>query len=942
VHGVHETDGLPYLVMEYIAGESLQDRIDHHGPLELLETVRIGLQTALGLAAAHKQGLIHRDIKPANLLLENGLARVKITDFGLARTAEDAALTQQGDVIGTPEYMAPEQARAAAVDCRADLFSLGSVLYAMCAGQPPFRGSTPLAVLRAVCEAEPTPIRALNPDVPAWLESFVGRLMAKNPDDRFQSGAEVAVLLEGYLAHLRQPGTPAPPLQSAPQAVRRSAQPGAAGRTARLGCVIGVLVCLLLSLLIFAQQAVQPGGPVQDPPQKAAQAPPEKRARFHQDLRSAEFRNPNLRQVGENVRYEAAGLRVTLPPKQGDLPPSGLAMNFTVHGDFEITVAYEILTADQPTTGYGVGVSVYAAIDPDTNDAVSLAQRRMPDGKTSFMSDRLTPGKGRVNHQVKTRTATAATGKLRLRRDGPLVRFLVADGDSRDFVAVDELEFGTGDVRWVQVSGNAGRSESALDLRLLALTVEADDLPGLVETPLIAAPAAVPETRPEIGGYFWLATGAAVGLGIMGFFARYAWLRRWSSSNQPTLAAVGPVPAIAISCPGCGKNLKVKAELVGRNVKCPGCGKTILARNVANRTSSAPRENSRRFTRSSRWLLFGVLAFFVLLLVGVFFLWLNGFWQSSAQNDLVGPPAPDGPVADRQQPLKQNGPDPLAEEKKGVLLEDGIPRKNYAQQYFQSFKGNDTPNGWSVFAHQWEERSRVEPGGLRITLLPGVDEPRSAGITSGFGLKGDFEITLNFEILKDPEAADVGKAGTHLSLTAILDTPLLGTPEEETAVLNRTMRTKGFYTWLRNRHAPVPLQKSFPTPTTTGRLGLVRSGEELYYLASRGVDQPLKFLQKYRFGAEDVQRIMISAATGGVKAQLDLRVTDLRIRADAIPGVPAPEAALGNAGAAPPDGGGRGWLLLGVLLAGTVGAILMLGFWLSKSGPLRRRSERNA
>ena len=120
--------------MQYVAGESLQDRLDRTGPLEVAEIVRIGLQTAAGLAAAHAQGLIHRDIKPANLLLENGLARVKITDFGLARMADDVGLTQNGVVAGTPEYMAPEQARGEPVDHRADLFSLGSVLYAMCTG----------------------------------------------------------------------------------------------------------------------------------------------------------------------------------------------------------------------------------------------------------------------------------------------------------------------------------------------------------------------------------------------------------------------------------------------------------------------------------------------------------------------------------------------------------------------------------------------------------------------------------------------------------------------------------------------------------------------------------------------------------------------------------------------------------------------------------------
>src|SRR5262249_48641709 len=132
IHGVDEANGLPYLVMEYVSGISLQERLDRSGPLETKEILRIGMQVASGLAAAHAQGLIHRDIKPANILLENGFERVKITDFGLARAVDDASLTQSGVLAGTPMYMAPEQARGEALDHRADLFSLGSVLYALC------------------------------------------------------------------------------------------------------------------------------------------------------------------------------------------------------------------------------------------------------------------------------------------------------------------------------------------------------------------------------------------------------------------------------------------------------------------------------------------------------------------------------------------------------------------------------------------------------------------------------------------------------------------------------------------------------------------------------------------------------------------------------------------------------------------------------------------
>jgi eukaryotic-like serine/threonine-protein kinase len=166
--------------------------------------LRIGLQTALGLAAAHAQGLVHRDVKPSNILLENGVERVKLTDFGLARAVDDGSLTQSGVVAGTPQYMSPEQAGGEPIDHRSDLFSLGSVLYFMCAGYPPFRASSTPAILRRVCDQEPRPIREVNPDVPEWLAGVIKRLHAKNPSVRFQSAAEVADVLGRYLADFQR------------------------------------------------------------------------------------------------------------------------------------------------------------------------------------------------------------------------------------------------------------------------------------------------------------------------------------------------------------------------------------------------------------------------------------------------------------------------------------------------------------------------------------------------------------------------------------------------------------------------------------------------------------------------------------------------------------------------------------------------------------------
>jgi serine/threonine protein kinase len=211
IYNVETEREIPFLVMHFIAGESLQGRIDRQGALELCEILRIGMQVASGLSAAHQQGLVHRDIKPSNILMEQGVERALITDFGLARAADDASLTRTGFHPGTPQYMSPEQAAGEQVDARSDLFSLGSVLYTMCTGRPPFRAETSLGVLRRITDVEPRPIREINPNIPEWLSSLVARLMSKSSEDRFANALEVADLLGQCLAHVQQPaGMPLP------------------------------------------------------------------------------------------------------------------------------------------------------------------------------------------------------------------------------------------------------------------------------------------------------------------------------------------------------------------------------------------------------------------------------------------------------------------------------------------------------------------------------------------------------------------------------------------------------------------------------------------------------------------------------------------------------------------------------------------------------------
>lgn len=189
-------NGIPYLVMQLITGESLEQRLLREEKLPFREIVRITMQASHGLAAAHAQGLIHRDIKPGNILLEPPSDRVKLTDFGLARAAEDVKLTRTGAVTGTPLYMAPEQAMGEQADHRSDLFSLGAIVYEMCTGQPPFTGNSALAILKQIVDAKHKPLRELNPQIPKWFADTVDKLLAKKPEDRLQSAAQLAELMD--------------------------------------------------------------------------------------------------------------------------------------------------------------------------------------------------------------------------------------------------------------------------------------------------------------------------------------------------------------------------------------------------------------------------------------------------------------------------------------------------------------------------------------------------------------------------------------------------------------------------------------------------------------------------------------------------------------------------------------------------------------------------
>ncbi len=263
IHEANEADGLAYLVMPYLEGESLEDRLRREAALPLPEVRRIGREVAEGLAAAHARGLVHRDVKPANIWLEHPAepgapARVRLLDFGLARPMGLSELSQPGALLGTPSYMSPEQARGADVDARSDLFSLGTLLYRMATGRLPFDGTNMMAVLHAIQHDEPSPPRTLRPDLPEALERLTVRLLAKDRDARPASARAVAQELVALAGSA--PGRTDPYATVLHDTEAATASPAA--RPARRGIPplawIGAGV-LALALLVVVAHALRPG-----------------------------------------------------------------------------------------------------------------------------------------------------------------------------------------------------------------------------------------------------------------------------------------------------------------------------------------------------------------------------------------------------------------------------------------------------------------------------------------------------------------------------------------------------------------------------------------------------------------------------------------------------------------------------------------------------------
>lgn len=256
--GDGDDGGVPFIVMEFVHGESLSALLHRNGPLPVEDTVRIGRAILAALAQAHTRGLVHRDMKPGNVLFDDETKHAKVVDFGIAKGLEDTAgLTRTSGLIGTAAYLSPEQVSGKPATPSSDLYAVGCLLYACLAGEPPFGGETAIAVAMKHLQEPVSSLRARRPDVPPELEAVLMRALAKDPSDRYTSAGQMdaALAATGLDRHASSEPTvvtPLPVIEEVPRA-KTEVMPRPAGRgpsTRTLAAVTAFLLTAAVAALI--------------------------------------------------------------------------------------------------------------------------------------------------------------------------------------------------------------------------------------------------------------------------------------------------------------------------------------------------------------------------------------------------------------------------------------------------------------------------------------------------------------------------------------------------------------------------------------------------------------------------------------------------------------------------------------------------------------------
>jgi len=605
------------------------------------------------------------------------------------------------------------------------------------------------------------------------------------------------------------------------------------------------------------------------------------------------------------VKFEPAGLHVSL--SRGEHAPGsnsnhGLVANVSIRGDFEITLGFE-LANEPPPQGAQLGTGIIVGIDLDTPEKNQASLSRVTRWQSKLFTTYVVfspPGADKpLPPPFNSYPTQAAAGRLRIVRNGSEVSYFVSEDTGKEFTFLRTDQFRADAVKQVRIIGTVGGPEAWLDARVIDLRVRADAIAGAEVTTHFPSPLGVPETQ-GAGRHDWLVVGSLVGAASLLSLALSTgvalYLRRRRRAGQAPAPASPKVPqaaaAIGIPCPGCRKNLKVKAELAGKRVKCPHCGGTVLAPEATAFVAQPIPAKKKPPSPSQKPLLMLLSFVTVLPLAG-----------GSVHAQVV-------PVVEDTNSIPPRG----TKEAQPVRKIEDVPqpRENYAQKYYHSFKDNpDDTKDFELIGPNANECVKFEPAGLRIVLPAGHSGQRlSTGVTSRFAVKGDFEITLTYEVLKEGQGS-----GLFLGID-------LNTLSYNRASLTRGLRdSRQFLTWFQQSRegSDKPYRDelcAFPSAGMAARLRLVRTGSVLAHYVAEGVDDKYTLLWHHPFGTEDVRTVRLGGQTSGF---LDARMIDVRVRADSLPEMPDVPLAAQQSGV-------KLWLL--VMTSISFSALVSLGIWL--------------
>jgi len=365
---------LYYIVMEYVEGRDLKEILRSEGRLLPERAAEIAAEVCAALQFAHRSNLVHRDIKPHNIFITN-LGQVKVMDFGIAREGSGGGITQTGMVMGTPQYISPEQAQGLAVDGRSDIYSLGVVLYEMLTGQVPFDDPNPVTITYKQVREDPTPPSVIDPEIPATLEAIVMKAMSKNPANRFQNAQEMKADLLRFLEGMPVSATPV--LPEATLAGAAVAAP--AGGSARRWPWIAAAVAAVLIVTGIILALVLGGG------EGNVEVPNLQGMNEQQAASTLEGLGLQLGRVEDQYieeESEEAGIVISQDPEWGTMLAKGEKVNLTVTRELRMPEVTGLARAEAENSLKEIGISVIEIqnVPVDDEEDIGMILSQEPPG----------------------------------------------------------------------------------------------------------------------------------------------------------------------------------------------------------------------------------------------------------------------------------------------------------------------------------------------------------------------------------------------------------------------------------------------------------------------------------------------------------------------------------------------------------------------------------